>query len=109
MDRTFKICLLVICPHSDYDWTGNKDTGIGTDNDANNHGKSKAMYHFTPYKKEDQYNKKSSQRCDDRPAQGLIDTLVNYRSQSCTFQCFYVFPNTVKDYNGIIQGISHNS
>ena len=69
MIRTFKICLLVICPHSDYNWAGNKDTGIGTDNDANNHCKSKAMYHFTSNKEEDQYNEKSGQRCNDCPAQ----------------------------------------
>jgi len=90
------------------DGTGHINGGVGSHNDPYHEGEGKVANDIPTEDEKDGDHKKGGQGSDDRSAEDLIDAGIDDGIKPLPPECPKVFPNAVKDNNGIVKGISHN-
>lgn len=88
--------------------TGHIDGGICTHNNADKQRKGKIVNNATAKEVQGQDHKERGSRSEQRTAQGLVDTGIDRLTQIFGRLGMDIFPDTVKDDNGVIERISQD-
>ena len=91
-----------------HDGASDIDRGIGANDDADQHGKSKIVNNRSAETIQGENREKNGQRSQDGSAQRLINAQVDDIAQLPFGIQFYIFPNSVKDHYRIVNGKTDN-
>ena len=90
------------------DGARDKYGGVRASHQTHQEGEGKVVDNHPAKEEQDSHDNKDCKRCQDRPAQRLIDTCIDGISQAL-FDVFpHVFPDPIEDNDGVIYRISDN-
>src|SRR5579863_9043038 len=80
---------------------GDRNRGIGSNNDADNQCEGKSVEHFTTKNEERKHGDEGQARGEHGPAQSLVDAAVDQVRQTIAAADAEVFTDAVEDDNGV--------